>query len=79
MKIDKGVPIPERGDRKYPWKKMEVGDSFFVPGARVNASQPGDGRLFSTQHARRTVPGSVWLVRLTTEDGVAGARVWRTK
>ncbi len=34
--IEKGVPIPPRnpsrkGATKYPFEKMEVGDSFFVP------------------------------------------------
>lgn len=27
MKVDKGIPVP----RKYPFDKMEVGDSFAVP------------------------------------------------
>ena len=30
IKIDKGVP-PPRGNAAYPWKNMEVGDSFAVP------------------------------------------------
>lgn len=33
MKIEKGVPIPEQGENrkmKYPWRQMEVGDSFFI-------------------------------------------------
>lgn len=28
MKIDKNIPIPE--STKYPWKDMEVGDSFLA-------------------------------------------------
>lgn len=35
LKIDKDVPIPasDPGGRpeKYPWQKMEVGDSFLIP------------------------------------------------
>ena len=33
--IDKGVPIPEmqRGACfRYPFKALEIGDSFFIPG-----------------------------------------------
>jgi len=30
MKIEKGIPIPEKSYIKYPWGKMEVGDSFFL-------------------------------------------------
>lgn len=32
MKIEKGVPIPEKGnkDSKYPFNEMEVGDSVIV-------------------------------------------------
>ncbi len=31
--IEKGISIPEHGNNKnnYPFKKMEVGDSFVVP------------------------------------------------
>lgn len=29
MKIEKGVPIPEKIDRTKIWEKMEVGDSVF--------------------------------------------------
>lgn len=31
-KIEKGVPAPEGKESKYPFRAMEVGDSFFVPG-----------------------------------------------
>jgi hypothetical protein len=31
QKIDKGIPIPyPKNGRFYPWKEMEVGDSFIV-------------------------------------------------
>jgi len=46
-KIDKNIPIPEienkiKGFRKriYPFKEMEIGDSFFVPG-KTNLSSVG--------------------------------------
>jgi len=35
FKVDKGIPIPkktnDRGRQLYPWSKLEIGDSFFVP------------------------------------------------
>lgn len=35
--IEKGVPIPvEDGRNKYPWKVMEVGDSFSIPKLTVS-------------------------------------------
>ena len=32
IKIDKNIPIPSSNviKRKYPYKEMEIGDSFFV-------------------------------------------------
>lgn len=35
IKIDKSVPIPKHADRngKYPWREMEIGDSFVVSSA----------------------------------------------
>lgn len=34
--VDKGIPVPKdirenKRNNKYPWKNMEIGDSFFVP------------------------------------------------
>jgi len=32
IQIDRGIPLPPRGRiTKYPWAKMEVGDSFLFP------------------------------------------------
>jgi hypothetical protein len=73
IKIDKGIPAPVGGigpKRKYPFAEMEVGDSFFVPGissreiSNVACHALGKGR-YNTQ--------------TLVENGVRGARVWRTK
>jgi hypothetical protein len=37
IKIEKNIPIPTR-KRKYPFEKMEVGDSFTVPLMKHNGS-----------------------------------------
>ena len=68
MKIDKNIPIPE--DRKrYPWKEMEVGDSFFIEGKE--ASQIGGIANF----ANRTYKPKHFITR-TVKGGV---RIWRDK
>ena len=73
--VESGVPMPKEKGRycKYPWRVMEVGDSFFVPGApdldlklhRVRA-------LISYQHSKHPEYFEVRVV-----DG--GVRVWRTE
>lgn len=46
IEIDKSVPIPEvtpktsRVEARYPWKQMEVGDSFLVPTDGKNGDKP---------------------------------------
>ncbi len=65
--IEKGIPLPRRGVApKYPFAKLEVGDSFFVPGRTTNSF----GGIM-TAAAKRT--GYGFQSRKT--DG--GIRVWR--
>ena len=64
FKIEKNVPFAER---KYPFNKMEVGDSFEVPAvlwltARTSATQ------FGRRHNRK------FAARLTGPDT---GRIWR--
>lgn len=70
MKIESSVPSPDTAGRgrphKYPWNKMEVGDSFFVPNTMLNViscAAIGRGKRYNEKYACRTV-----------DDGV---RVWR--
>jgi hypothetical protein len=70
IKIEKGVPVPEglgRRKTKYPWADMEVGDSFWAPGARENVLQT----LFKRQAPRKFVYAA------ERHDDVEGVRVWR--
>jgi hypothetical protein len=76
FKLDDNVPIPEtsRGERpsKYPWDTMNVGQSFFVPGAKQST--------FNTLTAGRTKKYNgerKFISKAVTEDGVEGVRVWR--
>jgi hypothetical protein len=69
IEIDKNIPAPDpsrRGGAKYPWRQMEVGDSFFVADVTTNnlgtAAQQVGKRMGATFTTRKV-------------DG--GARVWR--
>lgn len=66
--VEKDVPIPPRSRRtKYPWRSMEIGDSFFAKikdtsaGPLVQQAQKSTGFLFTTRRV----------------DG--GVRIWRIK
>jgi len=71
IKIEKNVPMPPRMGpgikAKYPWKELEVGDSFFVNGGTKTTTI---SRL-ACHHAALT--GRKFAVRTEGE----GARVWR--
>lgn len=61
--IDKNIAMPKGGRRsKYPWREMEVGDSFFLPKATVSMGAAND-RYAPTKFIMRKVDG--------------GHRVWR--
>ena len=75
--IESGVPMPEderRNERyKYPWRFMEVGDSFFVPAAPdLNLKLHRLRALITYQHRKHPEHFEVRVV-----DG--GVRVWRTE
>jgi hypothetical protein len=79
--IEKGVPVPEvhsKGTRgnaggtprteKYPWSKMAVGDSFFIPAGdrtprhvsqRVANAMRGAEQRNGFTFTRRTLPNGV--------------------
>ena len=69
--IDKNIPIPTNGTagapHKYPWRDMEVGDSFYVngPTRRDSLSQ------CSSRAAR--IYGRKFSIRKEN----CGFRVWR--
>jgi hypothetical protein len=71
FKIEKNVAVPASvrtgGKSKYPWNEMDVGDSFFVPGAKVETFYT----LTATQNKKDA--GRRFIAR-KVDDGV---RVWR--
>lgn len=79
VKIDFDVPIPEvpRGHRarKYPLDKLEVKASAFFPDVDHQSILSAVNRFKKTQEGK----GREFTTRRTTEKGVEGVRVWRTK
>ncbi len=66
MNLVKNLPIPEpKGGNKpiYPWRTMEIGDSFLAPTKSINGQ--------ATHAAQRT--GRKFTVRKVAD----GWRVWR--
>ncbi len=71
--IEKGIEVPDDGrgrTLKYPWKSLEIGDSFFVIGVK-RTSISG-----SINHAQKRY-GLTLTSRIREENGVKGVRVWR--
>lgn len=70
VKIDKKIPFPGRRygvKTKYPWKELNIGDSFAFDGSVENA------HASSTYYNNRT--GKVFRARAYN----GGARIWRIK
>jgi len=68
IQIERGIPLPQGVQAVQTMKRMEVGDSIFVPGR--NASRMQD---FIKQ--ARAGTEKMFTARTTT----GGARVWRTE
>lgn len=69
FQIEKGVPRPAKRQRTvYPFREMEIGDSFFVSGENSERS-----RLINAASWFGTRNG----VKLSVRKVDGGARVWR--
>lgn len=78
FKVEQGIPIPEKGSRvrrmtcPYPFNKMKLGDSFFVP-------------CSGKELRKRQVNVADWrrryfkLMAIETHKVKGGVRVWRVK
>ena len=76
-KIEDGVPMPQcvgglGRKAKYPYRQLEVGQSFFWPNIRVQSASTS-----ACNTARRIGNGVKFACRNVTENGVKGVRVWR--
>lgn len=77
IEVEKRVLIPERKgggrNRKYPWDKLKVGDSFFIPHASKGFS------IYSClKHYNNSVKKKD-NISVTQRREEGGLRVWRTK
>lgn len=72
IKIENNVPIPDKGNSKYPWLEMEVGDSFFVENPPKQKN--GYPSTMATTATRRLSPKK--FVQRVVDNGL---RVWRIK
>ena len=84
FKIEKGIPIPPKAQRGgnsagrlgiYPWKEMEVGDSFFIPAGSRGEARVIQLRVGSAAKNQWTNHGRV----ITTRTMEGGVRVWRVE
>jgi len=74
MKIEKGISMPYSAiadGTRYPFKKMDIGDSFLIP----ENMQPGAVRYSCYQFIHREQKNWKFSVRKTHE----GHRCWRIK
>jgi hypothetical protein len=70
LKIEKGVPLNGDARCRYPWREMEVGDSFFVAAKNPQAAQAvqvsicGSAARQDGKYTTRRVDGGVrcWRV-----------------
>ena len=74
IKVEKGVEIPPmKAHNKYPWDRLEVGDSFFV--TLTNRNEHSLRSSLAACANNRSRRGNKFIVRKV--DG--GFRVWRTE
>ena len=73
--IDLPSPVSAPGKPKYPWREMQMGDSFFVPLANGDAIERLRNRMAnSARYAWKSGHGE-----FTTRTIDGGVRVWKTK
>lgn len=73
IRIEKGVPLPERSPtRRYPFPAMEIGDSILIPVGRDDVAERR--RILTASHNWAKMNNRHHVNR--TVDG--GVRIWRT-
>lgn len=76
IKIEKGIPLPKNVTRKskYPFREMEVGDSFFITdkedAKRMQQKVSAVASMFSKKNSE---------YKFKTQAFDSGVRIWRIK
>lgn len=76
--IEKGIPVPAPHcgrPRKYPWRDIEVGESFFIPCDKESRNRVQCSMLGMCRRSRAN--GKRFTTRSVVEQGKSGIRVWR--
>lgn len=81
IKIEKGIPIPNgyrKSDCPYPFSKMVVGDSFFIP---FGKAKPESTRTYIIEVSRKwkKKTGKNWKFTSSMLSDKGGVRIWRVK
>ena len=83
VKIDKNIPVPAetelRGNTKYPWLEMGIGDSFFQAPFDHEDQKACRTRMVGARANRRKEHGEDYVIAYVTENGIYGVRIWKTK
>lgn len=68
MQVDKNIPLPnaKTSGNKYPWRQMEVGDSFLV-----------QNREHANVCSVAANAGKRYGMKFATRKEADGVRVWR--
>ena len=70
VRIDRNIPFPPPSTRGrlpiYPWRILEVGESFLVDSSKVS------------MHSQASLMGAKTGKRFSVRSTEAGLRVWRT-
>lgn len=66
------APAKNAHQPRRPVATLEVGETFFMPGANAGNLLAGDA-----QRQQQKGTGKKFTVRRKAEDGIYGARVWR--
>jgi hypothetical protein len=80
FKIDKNIPITfeSRNSKNYPFKDLEIGDSFLIPVLEDNYTTSRSSVVSSVKHfMSKDRKNREFLVRTKREE--KGIRVWRIK
>ena len=78
--IESFIPIPQKYavKQRYPWKKLQVGQSFFVPSEfSAHDLEPLWNTLTSCRANAQRKTGFKFTMRQCREKGINGIRIWR--